>query len=146
MIEDAFIGRTLFVDRNTVAGKKVVLYDGGSGNNYDYLGFFTTQSVGKNYFNHEIDGTGGAFRWYYGNGIGNGRKKVLEVDDANLYSYASTFSILNSQIGGQSQNITFTDGAFGTFYMNWKTDSDVTASQNRDGAMQIDLCNASLFV
>lgn len=138
VIQDAIIGNTLYVGRTVNAEKKVVLYDGGTDNDYDYTGMWTSQSIGKNYFNYEIDGTGGAFRWHYGNGLGNARKKVLEVDNLNFYSYNGTFSFLNSQIGGQTQNITFTDNAFGTFYMNWKTDPDNTASQNRDAAIVVD--------
>lgn len=129
----------LYISRSTVANtKKIVLYDGATGNDYDYLGMWTSQSVGKNYFNYEIDGTGGAFRWHYGNGFGNARKKILEIDDSDFYSYASTFSFLNSQIGGQTQNITFIDGALGTFYMKWKTDADVTATQNADARIIVD--------
>lgn len=135
---DAFVGETVYVGRNTAAGKKIVLYDANTDNDYDYLGMWTSQSIGKNYLNYEIDGTGGAFRWHYGNGLGNARKKILEVDNLNFYSYNGTFSFLNSQIGGQTQNITFTDNAFGTFYMNWKTDPDNTASQNRDAAIVVD--------
>lgn len=138
VIQDAIIGNTLYVGRTVNAEKKVVLYDGGTDNDYDYTGMWTSQSIGKNYFNYEIDGTGGAFRWHYGNGLGNARKKVLEIDNLNFYSYNGTFSFLNSQIGGQTQNITFTDNAFGTFYMNWKTDPDNTASQNRDAAIVVD--------
>jgi hypothetical protein len=136
--QDAIIGNTIYVGRNVNAEKKIVLYDGGSDNDYDYMGIWTSQSIGKNYFNYEIDGTGGAFRWHYGNGLGNARKKILDIDNLNFYSYNGTFSFLNSQIGGQTQNITFTDNAFGTFYMNWKTDPDNTASQNRDAAIVVD--------
>lgn len=136
--QDAIIGNTIYVGRTINSEKKVVLYDGGTDNDYDYIGMWTSQSIGKNYFNYEIDGTGGAFRWYYGNGLGNARKKVLDIDNLNFYSYNGTFSFLNSQIGGQTQNITFTDNAFGTFYMNWKTDPDNTASQNRDAAIVVD--------
>lgn len=138
VIQDAIIGNTIYVGRTVNSEKKVVLYDNNTDNDYDYTGMWTSQSIGKNYFNYEIDGTGGAFRWHYGNGLGNARKKILDIDDANFYSYNATFSFLNSQIGGQTQNITFTDNAFGTFYMNWKTDPDNTASQNRDAAIVVD--------
>ncbi len=138
VIGDAIIGNTLYVGRTVNAEKKVVLYDGGTDNDYDYTGMWTSQTIGKNYFNYEIDGTGGAFRWHYGNGLGNARKKILDINDAEFYSYNATFSFLNSQIGGQTQNVTFTDNAFGTFYMNWKTDPDNTASQNRDAAIVVD--------
>ena len=138
VIGDAIIGNTLYVGRTVNAEKKVVLYDGGTDNDYDYTGMWTSQTIGKNYFNYEIDGTGGAFRWHYGNGLGNARKKILDINDAEFYSYNATFSFLNSQIGGQTQNVTFTDNAFGTLYMNWKTDPDNTASQNRDAAIVVD--------
>lgn len=138
VIGDAIIGNTLYVGRTVNVEKKVVLYDGGTDNDYDYTGMWTSQFVGKNYFNYEIDGTGGSYRWHYGNGLGNARKKILDINDAEFYSYNATFSFLNSQIGGQTQNITFTDNAFGTFYMNWKTDPDNTASQNRDAAIVVD--------
>jgi len=136
--QDAIIGNTIYVGRTVNAEKKVVLYDNNTDNDYDYTGMWASQFVGKNYFNYEIDGTGGAFRWHYGNGLGNARKKILDINDAEFYSYNATFSFLNSQIGGQTQNITFTDNAFGTFYMNWKTDPDNTASQNRDAAIVVD--------
>lgn len=138
VIGDAIIGNTLYVGRTVNTEKKVVLYDGGTDNDYDYTGMWTSQSIGKNHFNYEIDGTGGSYRWHYGNGLGNARKKILDINDAEFYSYNATFSFLNSQIGGQTQNITFTDNAFGTFYMNWKTDPDNTASQNRDAAIVVD--------
>ena len=138
VIGDAIIGNTLYVGRTVNSEKKVVLYDNNTDNDYDYTGMWTSQSIGKNYFNYEIDGTGGAFRWHYGNGLGNARKKILDINDAEFYSYNATFSFLNSQIGGQTQNVTFTDNDFGTFYMNWKTDPDNTASQNRDAAIVVD--------
>jgi hypothetical protein len=138
VIQDAFIGNTLLVGRTVSSEKKIVLYDNNTDNDYDYTGMWTLQSLGKNYFNYEIDGTGGAFRWHYGNGLGNSRKKILDINDSQFYSYNATFSILNSQIGGQSQNITFTDDASGTFYMNWKTDPDVTASQDADARIVVD--------
>jgi hypothetical protein len=95
VIGDAIIGNTLYVGRTVNTEKKIVLYDGGTDNDYDYTGMWASQAIGKNYFNYEIDGTGGAFRWHYGNGLGNARKKILDINDSEFYSYNATFSFLN---------------------------------------------------
>jgi hypothetical protein len=93
----------VYISRSQVANtKKLVLYDNNTGNYYDFLGLFTSQSVGKSYFNNEIGGTGGAFRWHYGKGLGNSRVKFLEIDKTAFTSQAPTISFLNSQTGGST--------------------------------------------
>jgi hypothetical protein len=86
----------LFISRNTLTNdKKIVLYDNTTGNDYDYLGFWTDSgSVGKKFLNAEIDGVAGsAFQWYYGNNAGSARilAKSLSSTDETTYTPISTF-------------------------------------------------------
>jgi archaellum component FlaC len=92
----SYFGDTLFCDRNVLTSKKkLVLYDANTGNDYDYLGFWTDSgTVGKKFLNSEIDGVAGsAFQWYVGNGAGSARTlaKSLSSTDETNYTAKSTF-------------------------------------------------------
>jgi peptidoglycan hydrolase CwlO-like protein len=92
----SYFGDTLFCDRNVLTSKKkLVLYDANTGNDYDYLGFWTDSgTVGKKFLNSEIDGiAGSAFQWYVGNGAGSARTliKSLSSTDETNYTAKSTF-------------------------------------------------------
>ena len=96
----------LFVTRDVLTNdKKIVLYDNTTGNNYDYLGFWTDSgTASKKFLNSEIDGvTGSAFQWFYGNGTGNGRTLAKSLSSANEVSYTPLTTFLKSN--GFSQQI-----------------------------------------
>lgn len=79
-----------FITRNTLTStKKIVLYDNTTGNDYDYLGFWTDSgAASKKFLNAEIDGVAGsAFQWYYGNGLGSARtlaKSLTSVEETGF--------------------------------------------------------------
>ena len=96
----------LFVTRNSLTSdKKIVLYDNTTGNDYDYLGFWTDSgTASKKFLNAEIDGiTGSAFQWYAGNGAGNGRTLLKSLTSANETSFTPASTFLKSN--GFSQQI-----------------------------------------
>ena len=86
--QDLYIGDTLYIDRNTTAGKKVVLYDNLTGSNYDYQGLWTAASA----FNFE-NTSGSNYNWYFGNGLDTARSlaKQLSLTAENSYTAAATF-------------------------------------------------------
>jgi uncharacterized protein (DUF2345 family) len=136
---DLTVGGVAYLKRNIVNGsKKIVLYDGLSGNDYDFLGIFTSQTTTKNFFNSEIDGTGGAFRWHYGNGLGNNRTKIMDLAFDQTTFSTPYFTILKSQSGLEPQNITFQDNGVDNFRMNWLASNNATATQTRDAAILVD--------
>jgi len=100
----SYFGDTLFCDRNVLTStKKVVLYDANTGNDYDYLGFWTDSgSVGKKFLNSEIDGVAGsAFQWYYGNNLGSARTLLKYLSSAEEIGYAPASTFLKSAGGSQ---------------------------------------------
>jgi hypothetical protein len=86
--QDLYIGDTLYIDRNTTAGKKVVLYDNTTGSDYDYQGLWTAASA----FNFE-NTSGSNYNWYFGNGLNTARSlaKQLSLTAENSYTAAATF-------------------------------------------------------
>jgi hypothetical protein len=136
---DLTVGGIAYLKRNIVNGsKKIVLYDGLSGNDYDFLGIFTSQTTTKNFFNSEIDGTGGAFRWHYGNGLGNNRTKIMDLAFDQTTFSTPYFTILKSQSGLEPQNITFQDNGLDNLRMNWMASNNATATQTRDASILVD--------
>lgn len=96
----------LYVTRNTLtSSKKIVLYDNTTGNDYDYLGFWTDSgTASKKFLNAEIDGvTGSAFQWYYGNGLGSARTLAKSLSSAEETGYAPSVKFLKTS--GFSQEI-----------------------------------------
>ena len=96
----------LYVTRNTLtSSKKVVLYDNTTGNDYDYLGFWTDSGASsKKFLNAEIDGvTGSEFRWYYGNNLGSARTLAKSLSSASEINYTASAKFLKSS--GFSQEI-----------------------------------------
>jgi hypothetical protein len=97
---------TQFITRNTLtASKKIVLYDNTTGNDYDYLGFWTDSgTASKKFLNSEIDGVAGsAFQWYYGNNLGSARTLAKSLTSAAEIGYTESAKFLKSS--GFSQEI-----------------------------------------
>jgi len=95
-----------FITRNTLTStKKLVLYDNTTGNNYDYLGFWTDSgTAGKKFLNAEIDGVvGSAFQWYAGDGAGTSRTLLKQLTSANEIGYTPLATFLKTT--GFSQQI-----------------------------------------
>jgi outer membrane murein-binding lipoprotein Lpp len=102
----SYFGDTLFCDRNALTTtKKLVLYDGNTDNNYDWLGFWTDSgTASKKFLNAEIDGvTGSAFQWYYGNNLGSARTIAKSLSSADEINYTPKATFLKS--AGASQQI-----------------------------------------
>lgn len=102
----SFFGDTIYVDRAVLtSAKKVVLYDNSTGNDYDYLGFWTDSgTASKKFLNAEIDGvSGSAFQWYYGNGLGSSRTLAKSLSSADEINYTPQATFLKS--AGASQQI-----------------------------------------
>jgi hypothetical protein len=77
----------LYVSRNNRNAKKIVLYDGNSGDDYDYTGMWVNSSGTANKFNFEIDNDAGSnFGWYAGNGFGSGRSLLKEISSTREFS------------------------------------------------------------
>ena len=96
----------LYVTRNALtSSKKIVLYDNTTGNDYDYLGFWTDSgTASKKFLNAEIDGVAGsAFQWYYGNGAGTARILAKSLTSAEETGYAPSVKFLKTS--GFSQEI-----------------------------------------
>ena len=104
---DAFItAGELYLTRTLLSTqKKLVLYDNATGNDYDYLGFWTNSgSASKKFLNAEIDGvTGSAFQWYYGDGLGLSRTLAKYLSSAEEITYTPKSTFLKSS--GASQQI-----------------------------------------
>jgi hypothetical protein len=102
----SFFGDTIYVDRAILTNsKKVVLYDNSTGNDYDYLGFWSDSgTASKKFLNAEIDGvTGSAFQWYYGNNLGSSRTLAKSLSSADEINYTPKATFLKS--AGASQQI-----------------------------------------
>ena len=96
----------IYIRRNTLtASKKLILYDNTTGNDYDYLGFWTDSgTAGKKFLNAEIDGVAGsAFQWYAGDGAGTSRTLLKQVTSANEIGYTPLATFLKTS--GFSQQI-----------------------------------------
>jgi hypothetical protein len=97
---EMYITRTLLPSQ-----KKLVLYDNNTGNDYDYLGFWTDSgATSRKFLNAEIDGNANsAFQWYYGNGLGTSRTLMKSMNQTIETSYIPTSKFLKS--AGASQEI-----------------------------------------
>jgi hypothetical protein len=96
----------IYIRRNTLtASKKLILYDNTTGNDYDYLGFWTDSgAAGKKFLNAEIDGVAGsAFQWYAGDGAGTSRTLLKQVTSANEIGFTPLATFLKTS--GFSQQI-----------------------------------------
>lgn len=96
----------IYIRRNTLtASKKLILYDNTTGNDYDYLGFWTDSgTAGKKFLNAEIDGVAGsAFQWYAGDGAGTSRTLLKQLTSANEIGYTPLTTFLKTT--GFSQQI-----------------------------------------
>ena len=96
----------IYIRRNTLtASKKLILYDNTTGNDYDYLGFWTDSgAASKKFLNAEIDGVAGsAFQWYAGDGAGTSRTLLKQLTSANEIGYTPLATFLKTP--GFSQQI-----------------------------------------
>lgn len=96
----------LYITRTTLASqKKLVLYDNNTGNDYDYLGFWTDSgATSRKFLNAEIDGNAdSAFQWYYGDSLGLSRTLAKSLNKGGEISYIPTSTFLKS--AGFSQEI-----------------------------------------
>jgi len=96
----------IYIRRNTLtASKKLILYDNTTGNDYDYLGFWTDSgTASKKFLNAEIDGVAGsAFQWYAGDGAGTSRTLLKQLTSANEIGYTPLATFLKTP--GFSQQI-----------------------------------------
>ena len=90
---EMYITRTLLPSQ-----KKLVLYDNNTGNDYDYLGFWTDSgATSRKFLNAEIDGNANsAFQWYYGDGLGLSRTLMKSMNQTIETSYIPTSKFLKS--------------------------------------------------
>jgi hypothetical protein len=97
---ELYITRTLLGPQ-----KKMVLYDNNTGNDYDYLGFWTDSgATSRKFLNSQIDGNAdSAFQWYRGNDVGTGRVLLKYINQTQELSYIPTSKFLKS--GGFTQEI-----------------------------------------
>jgi hypothetical protein len=97
---EMYITRTLLSSQ-----KKLVLYDNNTGNDYDYLGFWTDSgATSRKFLNAEIDGNANsAFQWYYGDGLGLSRTLMKSMNQTIETSFIPTSKFLKS--AGASQEI-----------------------------------------
>ena len=101
---DAVVTGNVFISRTNRSAKKLVLYDNGTGNDYDYTGCFTSFTGVANFFNSEIDGAvGSAFRWNSGDGLGLSRTLLKSLSSTAEATYTVSSSFLKS--AGASQQI-----------------------------------------
>lgn len=97
---------TQFITRDTLtASKKLVLYDNTTGNDYDYLGFWTDSgAASKKFLNAEIDGVAGsAFQWYAGDGAGTSRTLLKQLTSVAETGFTPSVKFLKTT--GFSQEI-----------------------------------------
>jgi uncharacterized protein (DUF2345 family) len=99
---ELYVGDTLFLGRTIQADKKIVLYDGSTGDDYDYLGIWTSNVGATRYFNYEAM-SGGAFQWYFGNGLGTARTLMRTLSAAEEVGYMPISTFLKA--AGSSQKI-----------------------------------------
>lgn len=90
---EMYITRTLLPSQ-----KKLILYDNNTGNDYDYLGFWTDSgATSRKFLNCEIDGNANsAFQWYYGDGLGLSRILMKSMNQTLETSYIPTSKFLKS--------------------------------------------------
>lgn len=89
--QDLYVGETLYIDRTTQAGKKVVLYDNNTGSDYDYQGIWTGVST----FNLE-NTSGSYYNWYFGNGLNTARSLAKELSSISEITYTASSTFLKS--------------------------------------------------
>jgi hypothetical protein len=120
-----YITRTLLANQ-----KKLILYDNNTGNDYDYLGFWTNDGVsGRKFLNCEIDGNANsAFQWFYGDGLGSSRTLMKSMNQSLETSFFPVSKFLKS--AGSSQEINFSKDATNVII---NMIGDATSSVNFDG-------------
>ena len=99
----------LYITRTLLASqKKVVLYDNNTGNDYDYLGFWTDSgATSRKFLNAEIDGNANsAFQWYRGDGLGLSRTLMKSLNQTIENTYVATSNFCKA--AGSAQQIQLT--------------------------------------
>jgi hypothetical protein len=121
----------MYITRNLLAAqKKLILYDNNTGNDYDYLGFWTNDGLtDRKFLNCEIDGNAdSAFQWFYGNGLGSSRTLMKSMNQSLETSFFPVSKFLKS--AGSSQEINFSKDATNVII---NMIGDATSSVNFDG-------------
>jgi len=111
---ELYITRTLLPSQ-----KKVVLYDNNTGNDYDYLGFWTDSgATSRKFLNAEIDGNANsAFQWYHGDGLGLSRILMKSLNQTIEDTYVATSNFCRAS--GFRQQIQLTrDAANSQVFIN----------------------------
>ena len=100
---ELYITRTLLPSQ-----KKLVLYDNNTGNDYDYLGFWTDSgATNRKFLNCEIDGNAdSAFQWYNGNGFGTARTLMKKLNSTIEQTFCGSSRFC--KLAGSSQQIDLT--------------------------------------
>jgi hypothetical protein len=129
-------GNSFFGSTNRTQ-KKLVLFDNNAGYVNDDINastIYTTTNGAANNICYGLDVNGGSHIFTYANTTTT-RKNILEITNNNTKSSTTSFSILNSQLGGENQRILFEDYGLDILYMRWKAGN--TGAQVQDGAITI---------
>lgn len=124
-----------FFGSTTRAQKKLVLFDNNTGYVNDDINastIYTTTNGTANNICYGLDVNGGSHLFTYANTTTT-RKNILEITGNNTKSSTTSFSILNSQLGGENQRILFEDYGLDILYMRWKAGN--SGSQVQDGSI-----------
>lgn len=127
-------GNSFFGSTNRTQ-KKLVLFDNNAGyvnDNINASTIYTTTNGAANNICYGLDVNGGSHIFTYANTTTT-RKNILEITNNNTKSSTTSFSILNSQLGGENQRILFEDYGLDILYMRWKAGN--TGTQVQDGAI-----------
>ena len=127
-----------FFSSTTRAKKKLVLFDNNAGYVNDDINastIYTTTNGAANNICYGLDTNGGSHIFTYANTTTT-RKNLLEMYSSTTKSSTEFFSILNSQLGGESQKISFEDySTVDYLIMRWK--SGQAGSQLQDGYIAV---------
>jgi len=127
-----------FFGSTTRAQKKLVLFDNNAGYVNDDINastIYTTTNGAANNICYGLDTNGGSHIFTYANTTTT-RKNLLEMYSNTTKSSTEFFSILNSQLGGESQRILFEDySAVDFLIMRWK--AGTAGSQLQDGSIAV---------
>ena len=71
-----------YINRATAAAKKIVLYDNGTGNNYEYLGMSTSTDGFNQFLNYNVNSAASEHRFIYGSSPA-AAKQILSLNPTN---------------------------------------------------------------
>lgn len=72
----------VYINRATAAAKRLVLYDNGTGNNYEYLGMSTSTDGFNQYLNYNVNSVNSEHRFLYGSSAA-AAKQILSLNPTN---------------------------------------------------------------